>query len=191
MGKLILTSYGLTTKIGKKNICPELMKENLSEKRIFLFHEPFYSIRESLLDTCLHMGFQEKNIFFAGEVSAEEVRTCDFMYVTEGNTFEVLSLIRENGYEAAMREAFLNGAAYIGASAGAAIAGKSIEHVYYVDRNHILLKNLDGLGLFDGIVFPHLTQEELDEYVRKNSDIKEKYSTIFSIEEDGIIILER
>ena len=36
--KLILTSYGLTTGIGRKLISKELKAYNLAGKKIFLFH---------------------------------------------------------------------------------------------------------------------------------------------------------
>lgn len=42
--KLILTSYGLITGIGRKLIGKELKEYNLEDKKIFLFHEPHYSI---------------------------------------------------------------------------------------------------------------------------------------------------
>lgn len=41
--KLILTSYGLTTKIGRKLIGMALSDYDLADKKIFLFHEPNFS----------------------------------------------------------------------------------------------------------------------------------------------------
>lgn len=48
--KLILTSYGLTTTIGKRRIGKALAGEALKDKRIFLFHEPHYFIEDMLVE---------------------------------------------------------------------------------------------------------------------------------------------
>lgn len=44
--KLVLTSYGLTTGIGRNLIGQELKGYHLADKKIFLFHEPHYTKSE-------------------------------------------------------------------------------------------------------------------------------------------------
>lgn len=192
MSKLILTSYGLTSKVGRELISKEFKKdENLENKKIFLFHEPYFSIADILVDVCAEIGFKRKNIFLVGgKDSISHARTADYIYITEGNTFEVLALLREYGLEEPIKEAVENGATYIGASAGAMLAGVDIEEASYMDRNHILLKNFKALGLFDGIILPHYEPEEKERYIANSPGITEKYNAIYSVSNDGIMVLE-
>lgn len=189
--KLILTSYGLTTSIGRKLIGKELVNDNLEEKRIFLFHEPHYSIESMLRNACISIGFKEENIILSGEQkSNEEISSIDYLYCTEGNTFEVLSLLRERHYDDVFVKAFNNGATYIGASAGAMIAGISIEEAIFFDRNFVNMSDFRGLCLFDGIVIPHYTNAELKRYIRNSPGIEKKYRKILSVANEKSLVLQ-
>ena len=190
--KLILTSYGLTTAVGRKLIGKELKNLNLAEKKIFLFHGPYFSIEEFLIQVCEEFDFSKENIILSGrQKSNEEVLQCDFFYVTEGNTFEILQLMRDFGLDQLMRQAFAKGnKTYIGASAGAAIAGVSIEEVLNFDRNHDHMTDFRALGLFDGIVIPHYTKGELKRYIENSPGIERKYRTILSVANEKSLIME-
>lgn len=190
--KLILTSYGLTTRIGRRLIGKELMGYDLSDKKIFLFHEPHYSIEPILINACLTLGFRRENIILSGQQkSNEEVKECDLLYITEGNVFEVISLLRERGLDNVLREAFHQGnKIYLGASAGAMIAGVSIEEGERFDRNFIQMRDYDGLGLFNGIVIPHYTKKELKRYIKNSPGIKEKYTQILSVANTRSLVMK-
>lgn len=190
--KLILTSYGLTMKVGKRLIRKALTGMDLKDKKIFLFHEPHYSIEPILINSCLALGFQRENIILSGQQkSSKEVKNCDLFYVTEGNVFEVMSLLRERGLDSVFQEAFREGnKIYIGASAGAMIAGVSIEEGESFDRNFMSMKDYQGLGLFSGVVLPHYTKEELNRYIKSSPGIKEKYPQILSVANTRSLILE-
>lgn len=190
--KLILTSYGLTTGIGRKLISKELKAYNLAGKKIFLFHEPHYSIESMLIEACLNLGFKKENIVLSGQQkSYQDVLECDIYYCTEGNTFEVLSILRERGLDSVIKEGFKKGnKIYIGCSAGAAIAGVSIEEVKDFDRNFIGMVDFEGLNLFDGIIIPHYTKSELKRYISNSPGIEEKYNRILSVSNEKSLVLE-
>lgn len=192
MKKLIFTSYGLTTSIGRKHIKKEIKKDgDLEDKRIFLFHEPHYSIESMLVEACLRMGFKKENIVLSGwQKSNEELLEMDYIYVTEGNTFEIMALLRERGFDTVIPEAVQCGATYIGASAGAMIAGVSIEEALSFDLNFARMNNFEGLGLFGGVVIPHYTKEELKRYIENTPGIEKKYNNIYSIENEKMLVLE-
>lgn len=192
MAKLILTSYGFNTKVGRKLISRELKKDaNLGDKKIFLFHEPYFSIEELLKTVCMELGFKRENIFFVGDSgSICRVREADYIYVTEGNTFEILSLIRKRGLEELIKEAVKAGATYIGASAGAMLAGVDIAEASCMDRNFSNLQNLAAFGFFNGIILPHYTPKERERYIANSPGITEKYNAIYSVANDGILVLE-
>ena len=140
--KLILTSYGLTTGIGRKLISKELKAYDLADKKIFLFHEPHYSVELMLIEACLNLRFKKGNKI------------------------------------------------YIGCSAGAAIAGVSIEEVKDFDRNFIGMVDFGGLNLFDGIIIPHYTKSEFRRYISNSPGIEEKYNRILSISNEKSLVLE-
>lgn len=190
--KLVLTSYGLTTGVGRKNIGKELANYDLVNKKIFLFHEPHYSIETILIDVCCDLGFKRENVILSGQQdSINEIIECDCYYCTEGNTFEVLSLMRERGVDKAIKAGFdIGNKLYIGASAGAAIAGTSIEEIINFDRNFSGMTDFTGLRLFDGIIFPHYTKSELKRYIKNTSGIEKKYNKIISVSNDRCVVIK-
>lgn len=189
--QIILTSFGLTSGVGRKLIIEALKGVDLTDKRIFLFHEPYYSIESTLRDVCVSMGFKPENVILSGEQACNgDILKVDFLYCTEGNTFEIMSLLRERGLDKVFVEAFNNGASYIGASAGAMIAGSSIEEAGSFDKNMVGLTDLRGLSLFEGIVIPHYNKTEVKRYIKNTPGIENKYKKIMSVANDKILRLE-
>lgn len=189
--RIILTSFGLTSSVGRKLICDALKDEDLADKKIFLFHEPYYSFEGILRNACVSMGFRPENVILSGEQSYnEEVSKVDFLYCEEGNTFEKMSLLRERGLDKVLVEAFNNGATYIGASAGAMIAGESIEEAFCCDENFVGMTDFKGLSLFEGIVLPHCTEMEAQRYIQNAPGIEKKFKKIMSIANDKMLVLE-
>lgn len=190
-GKLICTSHGLSTSVGRKLIGKEISREtDLSSKKIFLFCEPYYSIEPIVVDACINMGFKMENIFLSTQCRLDRILTADYIYLTEGNTFEILSILRERGIDKVIKEACKNGVTFIGASAGALIAGVSIEEAFSFDRNYVGLRDYNGLALFDGIVLPHYTKAEMKEYIKNTPGIEDRYKRLFSVANDKILVLE-
>ena len=192
MAKLILTSFGLNTKVGRKLISKELKKDaGLETKKIFLFHAPYFSIEALLESACLEIGFKRENIYFVGGSDSDRhIREADYVYVSEGNTFDILSLIRKEGLEEPIKEAVKAGATYIGASAGAMLASVDIGEAYCMDRNFAHLQDLTAFGFVNGVILPHYTPKERERYISNSPGITEKYKTIYSIANDGILVLE-
>lgn len=191
--KLIITSYGLTTPVGRKLIRKELEKDILQNKKIFLFHEPHYHIETMLIEACISMGFQKENIVLSGsQKDNNEVLECDYFYDTEGNTFEILSLLRERGLDKVIKDALKNGSnkVYIGASAGAIIAGRSIEEASFFDRNFANMSDYRGLCLYDGVIIPHYTKAELKQYIKNSPGIEKKYKKIISVANEKSVVLK-
>ena len=101
-----------------------------------------------MIEACEELGFKKENIILSGhQKSMHEVLECNFNYCTEGNTYEVLSLLRERGLVSVIREGFKQGnKVYIGCSVGAAIAGVTIEKIGAMDRNFVKMTDFEGLG---------------------------------------------
>ena len=116
----------------------------------------------------------------------------DYIYVTEGNTFEVLNRMRRHALCDYVKEAVLGGAVYIGASAGAIIAGNEITPALSMDLNFVQMKEeeMKGLGLFDGVVFPHTEPEKRKECAEAFGEKAKCWKEIISVDNEEIIIME-
>lgn len=192
MKKIIVTSYGLTSKVGRKLIAKELKKDSdLENKKIFLFHEPYYSIEDILVNVCIEIGFQKENIMVVDASKAvQQVEAADYIYITEGNTFKILDRICKYGITEAIKESVERGCVYIGASAGAMLAGTSVEEALNMDENRTLLDDFTALGLYDGLILPHLEKSELKRYIANSPGIAKRYRNIISVANDEIKVLE-
>lgn len=190
MGKLIFLSDGLTTKIGFKLLKNSLSDNNLNRKRILIVMPPKYDLEEALYNSFGLLGFEKGNIiFFSKNLNLDE--HFDYIYVTEGNTFEILDFINRNGLAKIIKRIFKSGnSVYIGSSAGAMIAGKDIKLAIDFDQNLTGITNLKALCLFDGTIIPHYTHSELKRYV-KLTDNKAlmHYRRIYSVGNGDILIL--
>ena len=191
-GRLLLTSQGLNTKQGWELISHELQKDSISSKNILIIYEPYFSIEDILYRACLKMGFKEENIILCNSRIPKSIfDNLGYVYVTEGNTFEVMRHMKENHLVEPIRKVVTEGTVYIGSSAGAMIAGTDIELANDFDRNETGLCDFSALGLFDGTVLPHYTKAELKRYIA-NSDSGRirRYKNIYSIANGGMLILE-
>ena len=87
----------------------------------------------------------------------EKLKQIDVVYVAGGNTFYLLEKVIESGFDVVIKELVKRGVIYAGGSAGAVLAGPTIEPVDVFDDPKAApnLKSYAGLGLIDCIVLPH------------------------------------
>lgn len=171
MGKLILTARGLNSETGQKIIRKCLTEEGEREKKtILLISIKEYRIDEILKQASIELGFTDEHIFLAsGQIDLKTMHP-DYIYVTEGNVYQVLDYMRKNGLLKLVKEQMKRAdCTYIGSSAGAMIAGTDIYLAEDFDENIVGLTDLKALGLFDGSVIPHYSGQNLKCYI-KNSN---------------------
>ena len=82
--------------------------------------------------------------------SEAELGQFDAIYIGGGNTYRLLHLLRESGYDRALLRCIQGGTAVYGGSAGAAILGHDIGTVAHMDENNVGLENLHGLNVLRG-----------------------------------------
>ena len=94
------------------------------------------------------------------EIAPQDLRAAlkpaDVLVVSGGDPFHLLRAARRTGFGAAVREALAAGAVYVGYSAGAMVAGPTLEPLRLtspITAPHDL--DLTGLGLTDVLVLPH------------------------------------
>lgn len=186
--KLILNSRGLNTKTGTVQIQNAINEDTLSEKRIFICSFPDYEIDEKILKNCMSMGFEGKNILFSKDGIPDE--PVDYVHVTEGNTFIILKYMRENSISPFIIESCKSGAVYLGSSAGAIIAGVDCKFALDFDSNCVGINDYTGLGLFDGIILPHYTEEQLKRYILEaDYELINSYKKVYNVDNDNVLIL--
>lgn len=190
MGKLIFLSDGLTSKIGFKLLKDSLSDYNLSRKRILIVVPPEYDLEEALYISCELLGFVKENIiFFSEKLNFEE--HYDYIYVTEGNAFEILDYMKRNGIVELITKCFKSGnCVYIGSSAGAMIAGTDIKLASDFDKNHNNSTDLGALCLFNGTIIPHYSHTDLKRYINL-TDKKAllHYNEIYSVNNGKVLVL--
>ena len=191
MGRLLLNSRGLNTSAGCRQIFKKIQKDNLAEKTMFIVSHPSYGIEERIAENCVEiMGFKRENLFFSVNGIPEGVIP-DFIHVTEGNTFEILKYMRDNGLVEYIKTVMENEKViYIGSSAGAAIAGSDVMLICDFDKNDIGLVDYKALELFEGAIIPHYEREYLRNYIRNTEEhIIKRYKRIYSVSNEEVLIM--
>ncbi|AQQ16058.1 putative peptidase [Corynebacterium glaucum] len=82
---------------------------------------------------------------------------CSGVYVASGESFEVLEALKRNGNDKVLADAVRAGLPYAGSSAGAVIAGPTLEHTPPMDEpaEDLNLTDFSGLGLVKHCIIPH------------------------------------
>lgn len=197
--KLILTSRGLNTTFGKNLLKSVFEKEKLVPTSIFLMTLPSYEVDDIIIKHCEELGFTD--IYKAGDyedLDVNDMPDVDYVFVTEGNTFEVAEYMQINRFDVYIRnQVFRNRAIYIGASAGAIIAAKSFREAENFDSNFVGMTKFRGLMLLpheDGVgdtVIPHYTFKQLQTYIDNMDKIdRSRYSVIYNVANEEALILD-
>ena len=181
---LLLLSYGIQTDQGKSALKKVIIDDGLQEKRILLFLGPYRypSLMQRLHDACVYLGFLSENIvFWSEDLVIGEAPAFDYVYVTDGNCFRILSELKKYHLIKSIRDMVKHGTCYIGASAGAVIAGCDIAIAkLFDDCSDEDSSDLSALALFDGTVFPHCSKKQAKLYQK---ELEVNYRNIYNISE--------
>lgn len=112
---------------------------------------PFQACLEWI--TVTFASFHVTNITMWTDLSEHQVSELDefnAVYIGGGNTFALLAELRKSGFERSLNEYVHLGKAIYGGSAGAAVLGRDIRTVNYIDRNEVGLVEMKGLDLAEG-----------------------------------------
>jgi dipeptidase E len=117
----------------------------------------------------------------------------DLVVVTGGDPFHLLSRVRASGFDHALRDAIdRRDLPYVGISAGAILAGPSLEpHVLTSPFAPPPGLDLAGLGLTDHVVLPHHDREER---ALLHDVARQKYGARFTLDplrDDEALVVDR
>jgi dipeptidase E len=82
--------------------------------------------------------------------TAAELEQFDAVYIGGGNTYRLLHMLRETGFDNALQRWIERGRPMYGGSAGAAILGRDIGTVAHMDQNIAGITSLRGLDVLHG-----------------------------------------
>ena len=189
---MILTSKGFGNDIATEKIRNNL-NINIDDAKVLFVPTALgglYSY-DKYLPEIIKFGFKESNIIIFNEKESSKYENLDIdvIYVCGGNTFTLLKLIKECGFDKALKNYIQKGVIYIGRSAGTHLVTKNIEHILNFDDNYIGLTDYEGIGIFDGVIFCHYTEEREKFY--KETKNNKKYNTYKITDEEIIICTEK
>lgn len=190
--KLILSSCDFRNDKAKQTIIDNLDKPIDQCKLIFIpnekasmqaIHSEMYYLRMQ------EFGFVRENILVFDYWNAEQFLDLDIdiIYISGGNTFKTLQRIRDCGFDKEIINYVKSGVIYIGGSAGAHIASANIEHVENFDSLPDGYTDFNGLGLFDGILVCHYTDDRKALYEKLQSNGKYK---VYALADDESLVIE-
>lgn len=191
--KLILSSCDFHNENSKKCIIDNLPKPIEDCRVLFIPNEKASkkAIRsEKFYLRLKEYGFSKDNIFVFDYYDADKFRGLDIdvLYISGGNTFQTFDRIRKRSFDSEIVRYIKRGVVYIGGSAGAHIVSQNIEHILSYDDNTANMIDFNGLGLFDGILICHFSEQR-----RAHVDALTKngaYNVFVLTNDDSLIITE-
>ena len=187
--RIILTSKAFGDNEATQSIFCQIDKD-VSLLKVLLVATPCLPYGpEKYLNELIACGFNSENIIVFNYEAANDYCNLDIdvIYVTGGNTFTGLKLIKDCGFDKEIIKYVNKGVIYIGRSAGSHIASKNIEHVLEFDSNDIGTSDFDGLELIDGILVCHYDDSRKETYDRL---IREKKYNVYSLTNQEILVYD-
>ncbi|MBE6758592.1 MAG: hypothetical protein E7554_00690 [Ruminococcaceae bacterium] len=87
------------------------------------------------------------------ELAAADLGGYSALFIGGGNTFKLLSELKESGAFESIRDYLRHDGVVFGSSAGAIILGRSIDLAKFEDENEAGLRDLDGFDVMEGVSF--------------------------------------
>ena len=144
-------------------------------------------------DVLTHMGFRYTELDLAStptERLTESLNDVDLIYVAGGYTYYLLEQMRNAGFDAVLAKFMERGGLYVGASAGALIAGPDIEPCSSLDdpKYGPSLTSTKGLGLIDIVPMPHYDMSERSSAIEAIiAKYKDAYKVVPITDDEAIV----
>ncbi|HSX23864.1 MAG TPA: Type 1 glutamine amidotransferase-like domain-containing protein [Candidatus Saccharimonadales bacterium] len=172
--KLYLSSYGVPTPgelLGLLNKPPEQVRITIipNAKDYKLPDERAQSLDETVVNleqAGLHPDVTDLREHDDKDRLRDVLKTYDAIWAAGGNTFMLRSEMRRSGFDRIIKDLAENGIVYCGESAGAIVAGLTLQGAEVADEPEIADQLIwEGLGLTDRIVAPHADNPGFVEYI--------------------------
>ena len=194
MGKLLLNSKGFNTAAGsviiRSAICDNDLKDPCGSSIVVVSY-PDYGLDDKILHNLTEiLGFKAENVMFSHKGIPGSLIP-DYIYVTEGNTFEILWYMQHEDLISYIKEMMnkQEDLVYIGSSAGAIIAGTDILVAKDFENNPVGRMDFSSLGLFDGAIIPHCGKDEFEIYKSNNAYILDLYGNVLRVGNEDVLVI--
>jgi dipeptidase E len=102
----------------------------------------------------------------------EKLASKDVIWLGGGNTYYLRWILRETGADDMIKELVKNGKVYAGWSAGAMVAGPTLQHIEAMETRMAAPECiLDGLHLTNVVVVPHIDNKDFIESANKTNQL--------------------
>lgn len=126
------------------------------------------------------------------ELSKKTFDNYSAIFIGGGNTFKLLSDIKQSGSFEKMKEYIKNNGVIFGGSAGTIIFGEDLESCFLDDTNEVGLQDIKGFNVLNGISFlchyTNRTIEKDDESTKYLLELSKRKKVIALPEEDTLFI---
>lgn len=180
-----------------RNKFEKVLGGDLSNKKFLII--PCASANEEkagaqAIEDALSFGFKREHIFvfsvrsfsILGRIYTEP--KYDYIYVTGGNTFKLLHDLKKCGYDKVLRKMIIEGATYIGSSAGAYLVSNDVSHVQQYDENNHGIDNFSGLGVLDARLICHFNKDRYYDYYKLKMSTSD---VLFTIDDDSVLVVDK
>ncbi len=127
------------------------------------------------------------------DLASKDLHQYSALFVGGGNTYKLLSGLKQSGAFQKIKEYIENDGIVIGGSAGAVIFGKDIDIISSMDPNNVNLTDTTGFNVLSGIsIFPHYTNKRSGLSDVENEQRHNKFTSAikeFSIKNGNVIAI--
>lgn len=147
-------------------------------------------------DTIRRQGFQAEGVDLRTWRDdrpglSEKLASKDVIWVGGGNTYYLRWLLKETGADAMITALVKQGKVYAGWSAGAMVAGPTLQHIEAMEpRMAAPERILDGLHLTNVVVVPHIDHKDFIESAAKTNQLLTQagYATVPLRDNQALVI---
>ena len=195
MKKLLLTSNGFTSSLlGNKFL--ELVGKPVNEIRVLYVPtasnvEKDKSYAKETRKGIIKLGIKKDNLIefdLDKNPNYKLLRGIDSIFIEGGNTFYLLSRVRQTGFDKKIINLVSKGVVYVGSSAGSILACKDISIAGPFDKNDYITEDFSGLGFTDKILSPHFQNEE--EKLIKDFERKTGYNVTRISDGQALLVID-
>ncbi len=222
-GNMIFTSRGLNESDGRiifKSAFDKMKIHIDGSKSIvvigYVTDDEIPGYKDALVNGCVFLGFNPERITLSQDITNEclkqKISEADFIYVTEGNVYRLLKYLIDRELIECIRKSVLEQSVkYLGASAGAAVAGTDIKMIEFADydkdtrymsdddKNALNYfqtnQTFESIHLFDGFIIPHYDEEEnvknlVNAYEDERGELGDEYKYRLRVGNNDFLILD-
>lgn len=180
-----------------RNKYQKVLDTNLLDKKLLII--PCASANEEkagaqAIEDAMSFGFKREHIYVFSVRSFQTFgmkyskSKYDYIYVIGGNTFKLLHDLKNCGYDEVLRNSIIEGATYIGSSAGAHLISKDVSHIQQHDENNYGIDDFSGLGILDARLICHFDNDRYYDYYKLRMSTSD---VLFTIDDDSILVVDK